>query len=109
MSAGIATFVRRRDVPGADQRLYKLEPPLIYRRDSYGRPITTEYVVVSATVMQPINRCETYIFAANEEGRIIDWCALSESQNHILDHAQVLRDAGYEVRQAPAAIKGDRL
>lgn len=72
-------------------RLYRCEPPM----PTEDGP--TEYVVVSATVAW-MSGPETYIFAADKDGNITNWCELPGSFRGGLDHDEALRGAGYEVR-----------
>jgi hypothetical protein len=77
--------------------LYRLDPPYV-DTDWEGRERGThEHVIVSATFV-PFGGPETYIFPADAEGNIADWGELDGSQKGTLDHEQVLRDAGYEVK-----------
>lgn len=69
-----------------DARLYRLSEPL----DG------NEYVVVSATVAM-FSGPETYIFAADETGKVTGWSELSGSFRGDLDHQAALQGAGYEV------------
>ena len=85
-----ATFimdVERAEVRG-DQRLYKVDPPMV---DDDGE--SHEYVVVSAVTGWFE---ETYIFPADENGRITDWGELEGSTGGIYDHAGALGAAGYD-------------
>lgn len=89
-----ATATKVRDLAvsstGALQSLYRCD----------GGPLPT-YVVVSAVTTWQCDGMgpETYIFAASEDGTVINWTELEGSQKGTLDHATALRDAGYEVRQ----------
>lgn len=98
----VATFVRV--VPGfiGDARLYRLNPPMpTYDPDNEWETPSepAEYVVVSGTVVMYSGR-ETYIFAANADGRIVDWSELDGSFRGGIDHERALRGAGYTVVQA---------
>lgn len=73
--------------------LYRLDPP-IAADDSEKGP--WEYVVTSA-VVAPYTGPETYIFASDENGEVVDWGELNGSYRGALDHEQALRNAGYEV------------
>lgn len=42
---------------------------------------------------------ETYIFGATEDGEVADWGELPGSLKGTLDHADALREAGYEVQE----------
>lgn len=72
--------------------LYKLDVPL----RSNWTDASYEYVAVSAADV-PYSGPETYIFGADENGEIADWADLHGSFRGALDHAQALRNAGYEI------------
>lgn len=82
-----ATFIR--DITGftGDAKLYR----------------TTDqgHVVVSATVVPFGGGPETYIFPADENGKVTDWGELDGSYKGGLDHATALLNAGYEVVAGP--------
>lgn len=67
-------------------RLYHLSEPL----DGH------EFVVVSAVVAY--SGPETYIFPADESGKVTGWCELHGSFRGELDHESALEGAGYEVQ-----------
>lgn len=79
-----ATFVKRVNGAG-DGRVYRLDPPLN----------GVDYVWVSAT--STYSGPETYIFASDADGAVLDWGELPGSFRGGLDHAEALRGAGYEV------------
>lgn len=54
------------------------------------------YVVVSATHAM-FSGPETYIFGANEDGRVVDWGELPGSYRGGLNHKEALEAAGYVV------------
>lgn len=61
-----------------------------------------EFVVVSAVTTdrsftRRASEPETYLFPADESGAITDWLKLPGSQKGTLEHADALRDAGYEI------------
>ena len=72
----------------ASQALYKLDPPL---EDYDGKP--REFVVVSAVTTY--SGPETYLFPANESGKIVDWGEMGGSYRGGLSHQQALENAGY--------------
>lgn len=90
-----ATKIRKAKNMSGDASLYKLSEPLE----------GNEYVIVSAVnlevslgmILPEWQKTETYIFPADEDGEVIDWSELPGSQKGTLDHADALRDAGYEV------------
>ena len=92
-----AKFVRRLDGWKGDARLYQLDPAL---PDGGHR-----YVIVSAAIVS-LTGPETYIFPASESGEPIDMLELNGSFRGELDHAQALRNAGYDVDESvnPAAM-----
>lgn len=81
-------------------RLYKLSKPLKYDRYDFEKeedvPESTDYVIVSA-IDAMFSGPETYIFAADSEGRVLDWGELEGSYRGGYDHEQALADAGYTV------------
>lgn len=69
--------------------LYELDPPTKESR----------FVVVSAVDLIPIpnyRTCETYVFAANENGEVLSWSELAAALD-VKDHAAALKDLGYEL------------
>ena len=99
-----ATFIKSLSGFTGDVELYRVEPSANYpvinpdsgEWDDEGGH--TEYVAVSA-----IN-CEcggpsTYIFPADEHGKILRWGGLAGSYRGGLDHAEALRRAGYTVQE----------
>jgi len=94
---GRAVFVRRLDKKGAG-RVYRLDPPLLL---GYGRNGSAEHVWVSATTVagQP----ETYIFACDPDGQVLDWGELRGSYKGGLDHVEALRLAGYRISRPTGA------
>ena len=80
-----ATFVKCLSVLSGDARLYAL---------SGGG-----YVVVSA-VDADFSGPETYIFASDEKGNVLDWTELDGSFRGEFNHKMALENAGYEVIDA---------
>ena len=95
---GTATYIKRVLGATGDMRLYRLDPP-ISGEDYEGRSLTFEHVVVSATVVPFGSGPETYIFGCDSEGESIDYGELDGSFRGGLDHAQALRNAGYEIKE----------
>lgn len=91
---------------GAIQKHYKLDPPMKERGYEEGdATMVYQYVVVSAVVPfvgLGFSDCkpETLIFAANEEGSIVDFMDLEGSYRGGLDHEVALQNAGYTVVKA---------
>ena len=91
---------------GAIQKHYKLDPPMKERGyEEDDAVMLYHFVVVSAVVpfadlgfndLKP----ETLIFAANEEGKIVDFMDLEGSYRGGLDHEVALQNAGYTVVKA---------
>lgn len=98
---GVATQVPAQlaDFRG-DARLFKLSQPVKYS-SAAGRTFQTEYVVVSA--VNAYGGPETYIFAADAHGRVLDWFELGGSFRGGLDHAHALKGAGFDVQPAIAS------
>lgn len=93
-----ATFLRKLDDFKGDARLYQLSELVGYDLDweTEEYAAQTNHVIVSA-VIALYSGPETYIFPANEEGKVLDWGELDGSFRGSLDHEQALRDAGYEI------------
>lgn len=71
--------------------LYKLNPPLKdYSEKEH------EFVVVSSAEV-PFSGPETYIFPANENGKVTSWGELECSERGVYDHATALGNAGYKI------------
>lgn len=98
-----ATFIK--DVEGYKSRKLWLVEPEVY----YGMDGSTPYLVTSAIDIDPMGQildnllglvggsCETYIFAADKDGEVVEWIELEGSEKHIKDHEKVLKNAGYEI------------
>lgn len=86
-----ATLVKQ--LPGftGSAHLYRLSEPLTHDNGQ-----SFDHVIVSATVAS-FSGPVTYIFGADESGKVLDWGELDGSFRGDLDHAQALRNAGYEV------------
>ena len=97
-----ATFVKTIDAEQSGQTviLWKLDPI----KDGL------EYVITSAVdLTNPLIGMfdmvlgaemasqETYIFAADKDGKVTDWMDLPGSTKHIKDHEQAIRNAGWKV------------
>lgn len=96
---GTASFIKT--IPGmqGDMRLYRVEPPMEGEDRGDGPVPTFEHVAVSAAVVPFGSGPETYIFGCDSEGRDIDFAELDGSFRGGLDHAQALRNAGYEIKE----------
>ncbi len=97
---GQAHFIKDLNHPVADQKLYRLDPPLRVDRVFNGAR-WVEYILVSAAVvpehLSTFNGPEVLIFVANYNGSILSKVDLPGSYRGGLDHAEALRRAGYEV------------
>jgi hypothetical protein len=85
--------------PGAnaDQRLYRLSPPL--ERGGH------EYVVASAVVPWFGGGPETMIFASTETGHVLDFEDLAVVRE--LNHEAAVHELGYEVIDDDTVIEGE--
>lgn len=90
----LATFLREAEGFVGDARLYGLSAPIPYGWDEDENK-TTDYVIVSGTFAMEME--ETYIFASNEEGLVLDWCEMSGSFRGSIDHKQALENADIEL------------
>ena len=81
-----ATFIKNVETAAGIKKLYELDPPLEGNR----------FVTVSA-VNAMFSGPETYIFPADEKGKITDWLELRGSYKGGLDHVAALENAGYSV------------
>jgi hypothetical protein len=86
-----ATLVRSLEGFAGDARLYRLSACVKY---GYGKVVEADHIVVSAAIVQ-YSGPETYIFAADAEGKILDWTELPGSFKGSLNHARALREAGF--------------
>lgn len=86
-----ARFIKVVEGPG-EKALYELNPPTNRSLDRG----SARFVVVSA-VNAPYSGAETYIFAADEYGNVIDWSELEGSYRGGYSHAHALEGAGYTV------------
>ena len=96
MSARTATYVGPGKSGHADQRVYRLDPPIEWSPGLDEPTETTEYVVVSA--VDESWATETYIFPSDASGEILDWLELDGSFRGGTDHRQALLNAGYEAQ-----------
>ena len=85
---------------GAKQSLYLMTPPI--KEEGYSEDDATllwNYVVVSAVSAFDTGCDETYIFPANEKGKIVSWLELPGSMRGTLSHTEALANAGYNITQ----------
>jgi hypothetical protein len=99
-----ATFVRTLRGFRGNAELFRLEPPLEGSRWP-GETGTGRYAFVVASAARVFGAPETYMFGADEDGRILDWGELPPSQKGTLDIDAVWRDAGYAVVRPAAAAE----
>ncbi len=93
-----ATFIREHvNGVGAVQRLYRLSVPMT--AEHCDEPVSYEYVIVSAVVVDYGGGPETYIFGADENGDVVDWLELPGSYRGDLNHEEALRGAGYSIAE----------
>jgi hypothetical protein len=82
------------------KKTYRLSPPIRIESECCECGNVTyrnvDHVVVSACIVPEIGP-ETYIFEGTEDGQIKNWSEMAGSERGTLDHAEVLRGAGYEV------------
>lgn len=94
-----AKFLRDCDGFASSAKLFELSEPVEYDRpwgDDEPPAKTAKYVVVSAAIV-PLTGPETYIFPADEEGKIVSWGELDGSYRGGLVHSTALENAGYTV------------
>lgn len=92
---GTATFIRQLPREGlpVDARLFRVDPPMT----DWNETTTFEYVVVSGSRVPELRQPETYLFGADEHGKILDWLELDGSFQGDVDHVKALNNAGYRV------------
>jgi hypothetical protein len=90
---GKATELRKLTKWNGDARLFRLQPPITTEDGE------SEFVVVSASIA-PYSGSETYIFAANDKGEVLNWGELDGSFRGGLDHERALESAGYAITEA---------
>lgn len=83
-----ATFVRKVEGNRADQCLWRLSEPYVLNRYE-DEPLSVDYVITSA-VVAPYSGAETYVFAANEDGKVLDWGELRGSFRGELNHDEAI-------------------
>ena len=81
-----------------DARLYRLSEPVPYGEE--GEEGKTDHVIVSA-VIAPYSGAETFIFPASgsddPRGFVISYGEMDGSYRGGLDHAEAIRNAGWEL------------
>ena len=84
------------NLPGAigHQALYKLNPPM----EKYDGTKFAFVVVSSIAGAFDTGRPETYIFGADETGKIVSYSEMGASQRDTQDHELVLRESGYTIK-----------
>jgi hypothetical protein len=80
----IAHKIKSLDGSRGEAILFRMEPPL----DGH------EYVVVTDMFIP-----ETYIFGADPDGTVLDWCELPGSFQGAMDIPRALAQAGYEIKE----------
>lgn len=99
MSIKTATLIKSNlpDFRFGVAHLYKVNPAIEYGR-RFGPDAeahTTDYIVVSAR--EGRGSSETYIFPADNNGKVVDWTGLNGSFKGAVDHERALTYAGYEI------------
>lgn len=94
----IATLIKTMEDFTGHACLYYLDPPIEYTEYPEDRVLSTEYVIVSATIV-PMQGAETYIFPCDSEGKVINWLELDGSCKGTLEHLCALNAAGYEIKE----------
>jgi hypothetical protein len=84
-----ATFVRDLDNFQGEAKLYKLTPPLQYQPWDDEPATEVEFVAVSAVVAM-FSGPETYVFPADEDGKLTDWGEMPGSFKGALDHQRAI-------------------
>ena len=80
--------------------LYKLSEPVEYgiKWNDDDPPLqTTQYVIISSVVTLQFHGDgpETYIFPADKNGNIIDWCEMDGSLKGTMSHDDAIEAAGW--------------
>lgn len=57
-----------------------------------------KYVITSASNVE-FTGPETYMFAADEKGNIVDWCELPASYRGELDHKKCFENINYKIHE----------
>ena len=95
-----ATLLKTYTHPLGVQKTYQLSPPIRRESECCACGNVThrdvKHVVVSASIVPDIGP-ETFIFEGAADGQITHWIEMAGSARNTLDHAEVLRNAGYEV------------
>ena len=83
----MSKFVSKIKDINSRQTLWKAEPPL----DG------NEYIITSASDVM-FTGAETYIFPADKDGNITDWCELRGSYRGELNHKRCFSNIGYCIK-----------
>ncbi len=95
----VATFIKDMTPEFlGEARLYRVDPPLKVDPWDDESSETTEYVISSASSV--LGAPETYIFAADSEGKVTNWGELNGSEKGFLDCDRAIRGAGYDLQEA---------
>jgi hypothetical protein len=94
-----ATFLQKlpRDTDYLDARLYRVRPSMTLEGWGEGYPKRSLYVVVSGSKLPGLRQPETFIFLADDTGKILDWLECDGSFQGSIDHAKALKNAGYDI------------
>lgn len=99
MSSQFSTYVKERlGRPDGVAAVYKLSEQVGYGDD---RDAKTQYVWVSAVPhVGSYEGPETYIFASDADGEVLDWCELSGIKG-VMSHQRALAEFGFPVLGSP--------
>jgi hypothetical protein len=96
-----AKFIKKLEGFRGNAGLYHVEPAVKW---GYGEPKETSFVIVSA--VNDSYAHETFIFPANEEGKILDWSELEGSMTGTTSHEEALNAQGYELEEDDSGAPG---
>lgn len=93
-------YLPTHDDPEREAALYRVTPPVTYEDRDTDEVMYADYVMISAIDRYGLNGglsiVETYLFPADEQGRVLDWAELPGSQSGIADIDRVAQDLGWE-------------
>lgn len=85
------TKVKELSNSAAAQWLCKVSPPVKYPSYPDDTLLTTEYIVVSASLIAN----ETYIFPSDKYGKVLNWSELPGSFQGALDHLRAISNLNH--------------
>lgn len=92
-----AKFIKKMEKFRGDANLYELSEEVEYGDDDDNME-KTKFVIVSAA-NAAYSGPETYIFAADAEGTILDWTEMQGSFRGSFNHAVALTGLGFKITQ----------